>query len=438
MAWNGPYSLRGPQGPPGIAGENYAEDHPPVPGPQGLQGPTGANGADGFNGATGPMGPTGGQGPVGPPGMPAELYAEDVMPIPGPVGATGATGAGGATGSPGATGGIGPMGPPGPATDGAQEDVLFVPDSPFAINQLTQADLAATDLIPYFTTAGNRAVKAAYLANILSAGIPGGRLTLTSGTPITTSDVTAATTMFYTPYTGNIITLYDGTRWQAVTFSEVTISLASVNNGTLYDVYGVLSGGALAIELLAWTNTTTRATGIVLSSLGRWVKGGDTTRLYLGTIYSPVTTTTEDSAANRYVWNQHNRVLRPMNKALSGSHTYNSATFRAWNASTANALSFVVGNAEEPVFSQINALVTSASTTGFYASFGLDSTTAEATGAYGRQVVTAGAYQPILSAYQAIPAAGKHTLTALESVDAPNTVTYAPDGNSILLGQIRA
>ena len=42
---------------------------------------------------------------------------------------------------------------------------------------------------------------------------PNGRLTLTSGTPVTTNDVTAATTIYYTPYKGNAIQLYNGTNW---------------------------------------------------------------------------------------------------------------------------------------------------------------------------------------------------------------------------------
>src|SRR4051812_49331438 len=54
-----------------------------------------------------------------------------------------------------------------------------------------------------------------------------GRLTLTSGTPLTTSDVTAAGTVYFTPYNGNVIGLYDGTDWLAIPFTEQSISLAS-------------------------------------------------------------------------------------------------------------------------------------------------------------------------------------------------------------------
>lgn len=59
-----------------------------------------------------------------------------------------------------------------------------------------------------------------------------GRLTLTSGTPITTADVTGATTVYYTPYNGNGISLYDGSAWVGVSFSEVSIKLTDAQTGT--------------------------------------------------------------------------------------------------------------------------------------------------------------------------------------------------------------
>jgi hypothetical protein len=39
---------------------------------------------------------------------------------------------------------------------------------------------------------------------------PGGRLTLTSGTPVTTNDVTGATTIYYVPHNHDQVPLYDG------------------------------------------------------------------------------------------------------------------------------------------------------------------------------------------------------------------------------------
>lgn len=159
--------------------------------------------------------------------------------------------------------------------------------------------------------------------------IPGGRLTLTSGTPVTTSDVTGATSIYYTPYVSNVISLWTGARWQPIEFSEYTLALGTLTSGKPYDVFAYLSSGVLALEMLAWTNDTTRATAITIQD-GRYCKSGDKTRLYLGTFYTTATTTTEDSQANRYLWNMYNRAAKAQASAVGTSHT-NQNQSRLWN-----------------------------------------------------------------------------------------------------------
>lgn len=89
---------------------------------------------------------------------------------------------------------------------------------------------------------------------------PGGRLTLTSGTPVTTADVTGATTVYYTPYKHDIVVLWDGNRWQATQFTEASLALGTVTAFAPYDVFAYLSSGALAVEKLAWLNATVTMT----------------------------------------------------------------------------------------------------------------------------------------------------------------------------------
>jgi|GEM_PF-2009949 len=165
--------------------------------------------------------------------------------------------------------------------------------------------------------------------------IPGGRLTLTSGTPVTTSDVTGATTVYYTPYLHNIINLWDGYRWVPTEFSETSLALGTVTSGANYDVFAYLNAGALALEKLAWTDDTTRATSITIQD-GRLCKSGDKTRLYLGTFRSTSTTETADAAACRYLWNMYNRVFRSAYKQGTTQHTYTSSAERPWNNSQAD------------------------------------------------------------------------------------------------------
>jgi len=162
---------------------------------------------------------------------------------------------------------------------------------------------------------------------------PGGRLTLESGVPVSTTDQTAKTTVYYTPYVSNIIVLWDGNRWQPVTFAEVSLAIGTVTADRGFDVFGYLSSGALAVEALAWTSATARATAITLQD-GRYCKSGDKTRLYLGSFYSKTTTTTEDSLNCRFVYNEYNKVLRYGTGGDSTTHTYNTAAWRVWRGLT--------------------------------------------------------------------------------------------------------
>jgi hypothetical protein len=101
-----------------------------------------------------------------------------------------------------------------------------------------------------------------------SNSIADGRLTLTSGSPVTTADVTAATTLYYTPYTGNSISLFDGTStWTVRTFSELSLSLSGYTANTNYDIYAFWNGSAVALESQTWgTDTEYNITGVSLAA----------------------------------------------------------------------------------------------------------------------------------------------------------------------------
>lgn len=180
------------------------------------------------------------------------------------------------------------------------------------------------------------------LERAMQAVMPGGRLTLESGVPVSTTDQTAKTTIYYTPFVHDTIPLWDGARWVPTTFTETSESLGTLTSGLNYDVFGFLSAGVLDLEKLAWTNDTTRATAVTLQD-GRYCKSGDKTRLLLGTFRTASTTTTEDSLANRYLSNAYNQVPRRFYANSSASHTYTTGAWREWNAGTsATRVRFVV------------------------------------------------------------------------------------------------
>ena len=181
-----------------------------------------------------------------------------------------------------------------------------------------------------------------------------GRLTLESGVPVSTSDQTAKTTLYYTPYKGNTVCLYNGTSWESFVFSEVSLSLSGYTADTNYDIWLYDNAGTLTLESTAWTNATTRATALTLQD-GIYVKSGTATRRYLGTIR--ITNTTgqcEDSEIKRFVWNFNNRVVRALWDRETTSHTY-SGTERLWNnSSTNNLLEWVSGLADYTAVLQVN------------------------------------------------------------------------------------
>ncbi len=185
-----------------------------------------------------------------------------------------------------------------------------------------------------------------------------GRLTLTSGTPVTTSDVTAATTLYFTPYLGDLVGLHDGADWEVFQFTERSIAIPATTN-TNYDVFLYDNSGTLTLELVAWTNATTRATALATQD-GVYVKSGDTTRRYLGTIRTTgVSGQVEDSEAKRFVWNYYNRMKRKLRVAESTSHTYSNAAWRAWNNDTTVITEFVCGvNEQEVIMTQTSSMNT--------------------------------------------------------------------------------
>ncbi|MFA5458174.1 MAG: LamG domain-containing protein, partial [Synergistaceae bacterium] len=97
---------------------------------------------------------------------------------------------------------------------------------------------------------------------IVDQSICQGRLTLTTGVPVTTSDVTAATTLYFTPYNGNLVGLYSGASWSVSAFSELSLSLSGYTANKNYDIWIYDNAGTLTLDSTIWTDDTTRATAL--------------------------------------------------------------------------------------------------------------------------------------------------------------------------------
>src|SRR5512146_58811 len=255
--------------------------------------------------------------------------------------------------------------------------------------------------------------------------VPGGRLTLTTGVPVTTADIATSTSVFYTPYIHNAIQLWDGTQWVSRTFAEIELALGTVTASLPYDVFAYDNSGAVALENLAWSNGTTRVTGISIQD-GRYCLSGVKTKLYLGTFYTISTTQTEDADVARFLWNMYNRTPRRLWKWDNTGHTYNAAAYRQWNSTAGNKVEFVLGLAGDAIDMNIVGAVTAAAAGAFgVVSLGLDATNAEAIGLCGVKnggtgIVRGGNAINIMGA-----AAGYHYIAMIEYGNASNAPTFS-------------
>lgn len=255
------------------------------------------------------------------------------------------------------------------------------------------------------------------------------RLTLTAATPITTTDVTAASTVYFTPYLSNEIALYDGSSsWTVRSTAEVSLALGTLTSGKNYDVFAYWTGTAVALELsAAWTDDTTRSDAVSRQD-GVFVKTGATTRRLVGTVRTTSTTTTEDSIAKRFVSNMDNR--QPRRVAVFDSTdtwTYGTATWRAARGQSGNSIQFVDCRGDTYAKFRVTALQSGGGSGVAAVGVGIDSTTVNSAqlglGAYSFSSGTL-----VHSEYGGVVGVGAHTITWLEYVSAGTTTFSGDDG----------
>jgi hypothetical protein len=287
-------------------------------------------------------------------------------------------------------------------------------------------------------TGSSRKITLTRLGAFISHGICQGRLTLESGVPVSASDQTAKTNVYFTPCNGNRISVYDGTRWKYYSFSEITLALGTLTSGKNYDVFIYDNSGTLTLEFsAAWTNDTTRADALALQD-GIYVKSGSTTRRHLGSIRTTATTTTEDSKAKRFVSNRYNRAVRGLANAAetTNSWAYNSTTIRQANANTANQLDYLDCVGDAMVDATVGAIgYTSGGAIGAMIGIGVDSTTANSAQSIGTVEYNASYTSFSASRYAGVPGLGRHYLPWLEATAGGVTFDGDNGGYASLLWQ---
>lgn len=294
---------------------------------------------------------------------------------------------------------------------------------------------------------------------------PQGRLTLTTALPVMNATVSGATTVYYTPYVGNVVSIYDGSNYTAISFAEVsqattdaTKSPAAATTNSNYDVFcWVDSGTNRCTRGPAWSSSTSRGTGAGTTELvrvnGLWLNAVNITNgpaaqrgTYVGTIRTNGSSAVDyifgaaaagGTAASHGVWNMYNRVaVGGMVQNTTDSWAYGTSsgtTVRAQNGSATYRVSYVYGIDEDPVsVTNYGAVTTGAATNGFIG-VGLDTTTAM-TAIRGLCPIGNAVTGACHGAYNANPGLGFHFISGNEVTNnTTNDVTFYGDSGSTIV-----
>lgn len=258
--------------------------------------------------------------------------------------------------------------------------------------------------------------------DIVNVNPPQGRLTLQTGTPVMTTTQSGKTTVYYTPYNGRFIPIYDGTEFTMMPFSELSVattdttkSPAAIGASKVNDWFVWNDSGTLRIgHGPDWTSDTARSAGTALTMVNginlnnaSLTNGPAASRgTYVGTTRSNASSQIDwtlgaaasgGTAAFLGVWNTYNR--RGITTAVTDngtSYTYTSATTRQARASAGNQISYVLGLQEDGVSVSMSSRIDTAAVLSAIASFGIgfNSTTTYLDGTrYLVVATTAGAYR---------------------------------------------
>jgi hypothetical protein len=351
-----------------------------------------------------------------------------------------------------------------------------------------QAFYLAQEAIDGGTSAAVSAAASATAAAASAASIavrpPQGRLSITSGTPVSTvNSLVDVPTLYWCLYGGSTYPWYDGTNWTVREISELSITLdgyAAAHTGYhvggyVFDVFLYNDGGTdRLVTGPMWSGTAygpdqvrsaaiSRLNGIWVNSASMTARfgnaAGNTVTVpaqrgtYVGTAMSYDTGTPgaqselggllslQFGAPNEHAWipfwNCYNRVPYVCTMAdPTNSWTYSTGAWRKLNNNDNNKAFSVTGIAEDPVsaklqYAQLGQVGVAAFSN--FLSLGLNSETSPYAGAvpgYSLSQDTYRIYGPVHSFAEFPPLAGWNTIVALEyGHTAGGTTTYGDDND---------
>lgn len=297
---------------------------------------------------------------------------------------------------------------------------------------------------------------------------PQGRLSLSSTAAVMTADAVAQTTVYYLPYIGQKVSVYNGASWglQDIGSSGLSIALDNASGHTGYhqsgknfDHFVFNDSGTMRLGTgPAWSSDTVRGTGAGTTELqqlnGIWTNknsitlrwgsaSGNTTVVaanqatYVGSMRATADGQTGVAmkpaagagGSNPIVglFNAYNRVpLKVLNQESTANWSYATATWRAANGSNSNRVSFIDGLQQISTKGQYDTVATTAGANpAIQTGVNLDSTSATPNVAHICNLITTGqnfiiAGRPEIFA----PQLGFHFISAMEISNSSVSVTF--------------
>lgn len=292
---------------------------------------------------------------------------------------------------------------------------------------------------------------------------PQGRLTLVTATPVMTTTQSAKTTIYYTPYVGNMVPIYDGSNMVPTAVAEISVATtdtaknpAAIGASKVNDWFVWNDAGTIRLSHGPdWTNDTTRSAGTALVMVnGILLNNASITNgpaasrgTYVGTTRSNASSQLDwiygGSATAGFlgVCNYYNRVSVISEAYESTANwTYTSGTWRTPNGGTASRNSFVSCAAEDAPEAtyMVGVAVPNVLYSALYIGLHLDANSGTPSKInYTQNPAAANFYLTMLINMQSAPLLGFHYFQAMEASDGTNSATYYGTSKQSLLLRFR-
>lgn len=249
----------------------------------------------------------------------------------------------------------------------------------------------------------------------------------------------SSSTVYLLPHTGNRMSLTNnGINFYPCTPSaNPSIAVTGQTAGIPCDVFAVFGSlTAISLELVPWSTASARATGLFQLN-GVWVKSGQNTKRYVGTILPDSATTytvrtlgTAGTKAVAGIWNQDNRV----------KSTYLwQPTFDTWSPVAANTweplgggsgphIEYVLGQTLDSISADAISAFSSTPAAAAAIGIGLDSTTTPSGFRHSATAQSASVAGLVAKASQRLPSIGRKTVNLLAFSNLNTSLFYGQSG----------